>query len=153
MPYNDKDIYLRSQRTYALAVVFLLRLLFSNHLPLHFLLSAKIKRHMIIHVPKIGAPEESRTPDPRLKRALLYQLSYRRLLNCPVCTVSPLILRPLVTPFRHKTWSHCIDFMYPVKFAAHVLIMVERDGNDPSSCGFSDRRSDLISYRSIWRRK
>lgn len=36
------------------------------------------------------------------------------------------------------------------KIAVHVFfIMVERDGNDPSSCGFSDRRSDLVSYRSI----
>ena len=97
---------------------------------------------------KFGAPEESRTPDPRLKRALLYQLSYRRILNCPVCTVSPLILRPLVTPFRHKTRSSYSDFIPPNKIAVHVFIMVERDGNDPSSCGFSDRRSDLISYRS-----
>ena len=94
---------------------------------------------------KFGAPEESRTPDPRLKRALLYQLSYRRILNCPVCTVSPLILRPLVTPFRHKTRSSYSDFIPPNKIAVHVFIMVERDGNDPSSCGFSDRRSDLLS--------
>ena len=98
---------------------------------------------------KFGAPEESRTPDPRLKRALLYQLSYRRILNCPVCTVSPLILRPLVTPFRHKTRSSYSDFIPPNKIAVHVFIMVEREGNDPSSCGFSDRRSDLISYRSV----
>jgi hypothetical protein len=40
------------------------------------------------------------------------------------------------------------------KIAVHVFfIMVERDGNDPSSCGFSDRRSDLISYRSVKRGK
>lgn len=31
--------------------------------------------------------------------------------------------------------------------------LVGRGGNDPPSYGFSDRRSDLISYRPIWRRR
>ena len=30
------------------------------------------------------------------------------------------------------------------------FLMVDGEGNDPTSSGFSDQRSDLISYLSIW---
>ena len=169
-----------------------------------------------------GAPEESRTPDPRLKRALLYQLSYRRIfpispgsvwlsqmefiqsfrfarlvhlfnLYCssplegytfsgsisPVGVYQPAALLiglpALLTAAQLDLSRFCAGFspegmtllcrhkmeicvgLRRLSVSPRTLDrskiaitgMVEREGNDPSSCGFSDRRSDLISYRSI----
>ena len=55
------------------------------------------------------------------------------------------LVRQLPRP-RQAAWGvFSSDFLY----LPSLTRLVEREGNDPTSSGFSDQRSDLISYLSI----